>query len=108
MSNGFQNGTADLRADLSSDLAALRGDVSLLAQRVGELAQHGKNDARARVVEAASDAHAKINASAANAETRIRVAGADLVASIDRNPIMALAIAFGIGIGFGAFNRARN
>jgi ElaB/YqjD/DUF883 family membrane-anchored ribosome-binding protein len=105
MTDGFENGTADVRADLGADLEALRGDVARLAQRVGDLAQHGKQAAQVRFSEAASDAQDRIGARVASAESQIRSAGGDLVSSIDRNPMMALAIAFGIGIGFGVLGR---
>lgn len=108
MTNGFENGAADVRANLGADLEALRGDVSRLAQRVGDLAQRGQHAARRRLSAAAGDAQDKLGVTATNAETQIRAVGNDFVTSIDRNPIMSMAVAFGIGIAVGVLGRPRN
>ncbi len=104
MTNNVENATADIGADL----AALRSDIARLAERIGELAQHGKQAARIHFTDAVGDAQDKIGNTAANAQTQIRAVGSDIEASIDRNPLMAMAIAFAIGMGFGIMNRQRS
>jgi ElaB/YqjD/DUF883 family membrane-anchored ribosome-binding protein len=95
-------------ADIGADLATLRGDVARLAERIGELAQNGKRAAGIRFNDAVGDAQDRIGNTAANAQSHIRAAGSEFEASIDRNPLMAMAIAFGIGIAFGMANRSRS
>lgn len=95
-------------AEMIADLAALRADVARLAGTLGELAQHGKQAASSHFNDAVGEAQDKIASSAANAQTRFRAAGDDMEASIERNPLMAMAIAFGIGICFGMISRPRN
>ncbi len=104
MTNNVENATADIGADL----AALRGDVARLAERIGELAQHGKHAARIHFTDAFGEAQDKIGKTAANAQSQLLAAGGDIEASIARNPLMAMAIAFGIGIGFGVMSRSRS
>jgi ElaB/YqjD/DUF883 family membrane-anchored ribosome-binding protein len=102
------NNVEDATADISADLAALRSDVTRLTERISELAQHGRRAARIHFVDAVGDAQGKIVNSAANAQTQMRAVGSDIEASIERNPLMAMAIAFGIGICFGMMNRSRS
>ncbi len=94
--------------DVIADLAALRSDVARLAERIGELAQHGKQAASHHFNDALGEAQDKIVDSATRAQTQIRAAGGDIEASIERNPMTAMAIAFGIGICFGLMSRPRS
>ncbi len=93
--------------DVIVDLAALRADVARLAETIGELAQHGKQAAGHHFNDAVGDAQDKIASSAAKAQVQFRAAGDNLETSIERNPLMAMAIAFGIGLCFGMINRPR-
>lgn len=101
------NNVSSAAADIGADLASLRADVANLAQRIGELAQHGKQNARIQFADAVGAAQGKIGDTAANAQSQIRGVGNDFEASIERNPLTAIAIAFAIGIGVGLANRSR-
>jgi len=68
--------------DFAADLAALRQDVAHLAETLGKLVQHQTQD-------------------------RVRAASGEIQASIRRNPLTAVLIAFGIGISVGIMNRSR-
>lgn len=68
--------------DFAADLAALRQDVAHLAETLGKLVQHQTQD-------------------------RFRAASGEIEASIRRNPLTAVLIAFGIGISVGIINRSR-
>jgi ElaB/YqjD/DUF883 family membrane-anchored ribosome-binding protein len=94
-------------AAIGADLAALRSDVARLAEKIGELAQQGKQAAKNHFAEAFGEAQDKIVNSAANAQSQIRVAGSDLEASIERAPLIAMAVAFGIGLGLGMMSHSR-
>jgi ElaB/YqjD/DUF883 family membrane-anchored ribosome-binding protein len=103
MTNHLENAAADI----GTDLASLRRDVAQLAERIGELAQHGKQAARIHLSDAVGSAQGKIGDTASEAQSRIRAAGGDFEASIERNPLTAIAIAFAIGIGVGLANHSR-
>jgi ElaB/YqjD/DUF883 family membrane-anchored ribosome-binding protein len=94
-------------ADIGADLASLRRDVAHLAERIGELAQHGKQAARLHLSDAVGTAQDRIGGTAAHAQSRVRAVGGDFEASIERNPLTAIAIAFAIGIGVGLANHSR-
>lgn len=68
--------------DFAADLAALRQDVAHLAETLGKLVQHQTQD-------------------------RVRAATSEIEASIGRNPLTAVSIAFGVGIVVGMMNRSR-
>ena len=94
-------------SDIGADLASLRRDVAQLAERIGELARHGKQAAGIHLSDAAGAAQGRIGDTAANAQSHIRAAGGDFEESIERHPLTAVAIAFAIGIGVGLTNRSR-
>lgn len=81
--------------DVIADLVALRADVARLTETIGELARQGKQAASHQFNDAIGDVQDKIASSAAKAQTQFRTAGDDIEASIGRNPLMAMAIAFG-------------
>jgi ElaB/YqjD/DUF883 family membrane-anchored ribosome-binding protein len=68
--------------DFAADLAALRADVAHLAETLGKLVQHQTQD-------------------------RVRAASGEIEASIRRNPLTAILVAFGIGMSVGMMNRSR-
>jgi len=68
--------------DFAADLAALRQDVAHLAETLGKLVQHQTTD-------------------------RVHAASSEIEASISRNPLTAVSVAFGIGIAVGMMNRSR-
>ena len=94
--------------DILADLAALREDVARLAGTLGELAQHGKQSASEQISDVVAGAQDKFADTAGRAQTRLGSVGADLEASVERNPLTAVAIAFAVGMGFGVMSRTRN
>jgi ElaB/YqjD/DUF883 family membrane-anchored ribosome-binding protein len=102
------NNVESAAADIGADVAALRSDPANLVERLGELAQHGRQAARIHLTDAVGNAQGKIGETAAMAQSRARAAGSDFEASIERNPLTAIAIAFAVGIGFGRMSRSRN
>lgn len=76
--------------DLAADLAALRRDVARLAETMSTRVQHQTQAAGHRVTEAVSDA-----------QNRVRVAGGEIEACIERNPLTAVLIALGVGMSLG-------
>ena len=72
----------DEAGDFAAELAALRQDVTHLAETLSKLVQHQTQD-------------------------RVRAATSEIEAGIVRNPFAAVLIALGIGIAFGMMNRSR-
>jgi ElaB/YqjD/DUF883 family membrane-anchored ribosome-binding protein len=92
--------------DLATDLAALRQDVARLAETMSELVRHQTQAAGHRVSDAVGDARDKIASTATDAQDRVRAASGEIEARIERNPLMAMLIAFGIGISLGMISRS--
>jgi len=78
MTKHAEGGTGDFAADL----AGLRQDVAHLTETLGKLVQHQTTD-------------------------RVHAATGEIEASIRRNPLTAVSVAFGIGIVLGMMNRSR-
>jgi ElaB/YqjD/DUF883 family membrane-anchored ribosome-binding protein len=76
---------ASAAEDLTADLAALRQEVARLAATVSDLVQHQMADA----------------------QENVRAARGQIEASIERNPMTAVLIAFGIGMLISRMNRSR-
>jgi ElaB/YqjD/DUF883 family membrane-anchored ribosome-binding protein len=93
--------------DLTADLAALRQDVAHLAETMSQAVRHQTQAAGFRVSEAVGDARNKIASTAADTQNRVRAASREIEASIERNPLTAVLIAFGIGISRGIMSRSR-
>jgi ElaB/YqjD/DUF883 family membrane-anchored ribosome-binding protein len=91
--------------DLAADLAALRQDVAHLAETMSELVQHQTKAAGFRASAAVGDARDKIASTAADAQNRVRAARGEIEASIERNPLTAVLIAFCIGMSLGIVSR---
>ena len=94
--------------DLTADLAALRQDVARLAETMSELVQHQTGAACLRASAAVGEVRDKIASTAADAQNRVRAASGDFEASIKRNPLTAVLIAFGIGMLLGMMSRWRS
>jgi ElaB/YqjD/DUF883 family membrane-anchored ribosome-binding protein len=94
-------------ADLTADLAALRQDVAHLAETMSQAVRHQTQAAGFRVSAAVGDAKDKIASTAAETQNRVRAASREIEASIERNPLMAVLIAFGIGVSLGVISRSR-
>ena len=81
----MSNNSEGAAGDLTADLAAVRQDVARLAETVSELVQHQMADA----------------------QENVRAARSEIEAGIERNPMMAVLIAFGVGMLIGRMNRSR-
>ena len=92
--------------DLAADLAALREDVARLAETMNKLVQRQTEAAGAGVSEAVGDVKDKIANTAAEARDASTASG-EIEASIERNPVTAVLIAFGVGMWLGLLSRSR-
>ena len=93
--------------DVTADLAAIREDVARLAETISKLLQRQTEAAGAGVSEAVGDAKDKIANTAGEARDRARSASGEIEASIERNPLTAVLIAFGVGMWLGMMSRSR-
>jgi ElaB/YqjD/DUF883 family membrane-anchored ribosome-binding protein len=94
--------------DLTADLAALRQDVARLAETMSELVQHKTGAAGLRASAAVGEVRDKIASTATDAQNRVRAASGEIEASIKRNPLTAVLIAFCIGMSLGMMSRWRS
>jgi ElaB/YqjD/DUF883 family membrane-anchored ribosome-binding protein len=116
-------------SQISADLATLREDFAKLSSSVADLvklqasqasaAMRGAvGDARERLASTAADTKEKLAGRAATAQDRIMdkaadaqdrfiAATADLEATIERNPLIAVLIALFIGLLMGTLSRSR-
>lgn len=102
------NNVTDASGDITAELAALKRDVARLAETIGELAQHQTKAVGLRASDAVEDASDGIAGAAADAQKRVRSASGEIEASIERNPLTSVLIAFGIGMSLGVFGRSRS
>ncbi|HEY8071865.1 MAG TPA: hypothetical protein VIE47_07870 [Methylocystis sp.] len=86
--------------DITADLAAIREDVARLAETISKLLQRQTEAAGVGVSEAVGDI-------AAEARSHARGASGEIEASIERNPLTAVLIAFGMGMWLGVMSRSR-
>ncbi len=93
--------------DVTADLAAIREDVARLAETISKLMQRQTRAAGLGAAEAVGDARDRIASTAADAGNRARAASGEIEASIERNPLTAVLIAFGIGMWLGMMSRSR-
>jgi ElaB/YqjD/DUF883 family membrane-anchored ribosome-binding protein len=93
--------------DVAADLAAIREDVARLAETISKLLQRQSQAAGVGVSEAVGDAKDKVADTAAEARNLTRAASGEIEASIERNPLTAVLIAFGIGMWLGMMSRSR-
>ncbi len=96
-----------LAADFAASLDALRTDVTKLIQAMEQLGQSHAHAAGQRVNSAVSNATDAISGATTGAKDRVRSASAEMEACIERNPITALLIAFGVGLSVSMLNRPR-
>lgn len=99
--------TESAAGDLTADLAALREDVARLTETIGRLVQHQTQTAGLGVTDIVGDAKEKIASTTADAKSRVRAASGEIEASVERNPVTAVLIAFGIGMSLGMMSRSR-
>jgi ElaB/YqjD/DUF883 family membrane-anchored ribosome-binding protein len=93
--------------DVAADLAAIREDVARLAETIGKLLQRETQAAGVGVSDAVGDAKDKVADTAAGARDFTRAASGEIEASIERNPLTAVLIAFGVGMWLGLMSRSR-
>jgi ElaB/YqjD/DUF883 family membrane-anchored ribosome-binding protein len=98
----------DGAGDLAADLAALRRDVVRLGETLTALVQQQTQAAGHRVSEAVGDARDKIASTAADAQNRVRAVSGEIEAYVERNPLMAVLIALGVGLSLGLLSRSRD
>ena len=60
------------------------------------------------VADAVEDAKTKFSSTAAEVKSRVNAAGGEIEASIERNPLTAIMISFGVGMALGMMTRARH
>ena len=94
--------------DTTAHLAALRRDIARLSEAVSALLQNPASNVSRHISDAVDDAKAKITSTAADVKSRVNAAGGEIEASIERNPLTALLISFGIGMALGVMTRARH
>jgi ElaB/YqjD/DUF883 family membrane-anchored ribosome-binding protein len=108
LENIMSRSADDSPGDLAADLAALRRDVARLAETMSALVQQQTQAAGHRVSEAVGDVRDKIASTATDAQDRVRAAGGEIEACIERNPLMSVLIALGVGVSLGLLGRSRD
>jgi ElaB/YqjD/DUF883 family membrane-anchored ribosome-binding protein len=94
--------------DITADLSALRQDVGRLSESINALLQSQAQGAARHVSDAVDDAKAMFAGTAADVKERVNAAGGELEASIARNPLTVMLIAFGAGMALGMMTRSRH
>ena len=94
--------------DTTAHLAALRQDIARLSESVSALLQNPAQGVAKQVSDAVDDAKAKFSSTASDVKSRVNVAGGEIEASIERNPLTAVLISFGVGMALGVMTRARH
>ena len=94
--------------DTTAYLAALRQDIARLSESVSALLQNPAPGVAQHVSDAVEDAKAKFSNTAADVKSRVNVAGGEIEASIERHPLTAMLISFGVGMALGVMTRARH
>jgi ElaB/YqjD/DUF883 family membrane-anchored ribosome-binding protein len=93
--------------DFAADLAALRADIAKLTASVTNLVKAETSAATDTVFGAVDSARQKFADGAAGAKERLSGASSELEASIERNPLVAVLIAAGVGLVIGLLSRGR-
>jgi ElaB/YqjD/DUF883 family membrane-anchored ribosome-binding protein len=94
--------------DTTAHLAALRQDIARLSESVSALLQNPASNVSQHISDAVDDAKTKISSTATDVKTRVSAAGGEIEASIERNPLTAIMISFGVGMALGMMSRARH
>ena len=93
--------------DMAAEFSTLRQDLARLTATLGELLQLQTKAAGVSVSDAIGSAQDRIADRAADVKIRARAASNEIEAAIERNPMTALLVVFGIGISFGMISRFR-
>jgi ElaB/YqjD/DUF883 family membrane-anchored ribosome-binding protein len=88
-----------------NDLDKLRDDLMRLSQSVAGLLTTRAGDARDLVTETASGLYETGVGYAEDAETQVRGMASDLAKQVERNPLAAVGIVFGVGYIIGLMRR---
>ncbi len=91
--------------DFAADLVALREDITKLTASVTDLMRAQASATTNTVFSAVDTARQKISTTAADAQDRVTAVSADIEASIERNPMVAVLIAAGVGLLLGFLSR---
>jgi ElaB/YqjD/DUF883 family membrane-anchored ribosome-binding protein len=94
--------------DTAAYLAALRRDIARLSESVSALLQNPGQGVAQQVSDAVDDAKAKFSSTAADVKSRMNGAGGEIEASIERHPLTAVLISFGVGMALGVMTRVRH
>ena len=97
----------DNGGDVVAAVHALRQDVAQLADAMSKLLQAQTHAAGVHIAEAVEDAGQKLTGAATDAGRRACATSSEIEASIERNPMTAVLIAFGVGMSFGLLSRSR-
>ena len=100
--------TDGLADNLAADLAAVRTEVARLVDVMSEYTRDRAGSAGAHVADVLHDVRGRIASGADDARGRVRALNGDLVATVERHPMAALLVAFGVGISLGLMARRRD
>jgi ElaB/YqjD/DUF883 family membrane-anchored ribosome-binding protein len=89
------------------DIAALRQEIDQLSAKLGALLRDGADGAGHRIADAVGDTKDRLAGTAAEARQRFDAAGAEIESHIERNPLVAMLVSFGIGVALGVLSRPR-
>jgi ElaB/YqjD/DUF883 family membrane-anchored ribosome-binding protein len=93
--------------DIAEDFGALREGVAKLTASVSELERAQASSATNAVMEGTKSARQQLSSGAAEVQNRLRGVGADIEATIERNPFAAVLIALSAGFLAGMMSGAR-
>lgn len=94
---------AEAVTEFSTDLAALRADIAKISATVLELAREKTTN---RVLDAVGDARQTISDKATEAQDKVNSMSAELEATIERNPLVAVFLAALAGFIVGTLSRS--
>jgi ElaB/YqjD/DUF883 family membrane-anchored ribosome-binding protein len=97
----------DASQDFAEDFGALREDIAKLTTSVAELVRAQASSAANAVIEGTESARQQLSNGAAGAQNRLRGVGADIEATIERNPLAAVLTALSAGLLIGMMSGAR-
>ena len=93
--------------DVIEGFEALRKDVAKLVEAMSQLTQRNVQAAEGHVADILDDTKNKVASAAAGAKTHALAATNEIEAGIERNPMTALLIAFGVGLAVAVVSRPR-
>ena len=94
--------------DIAAEFLSLREDVARLTATIGDLLRQQTKAAGLGVTDAIDGVQDRIESTATSAQHHARAAGSQIEACIERNPLVALAVVFGVGMSFGMISRSRS